>query len=86
MLIKFHKTFEKNFKKLPEQLKKKTILSIKKFSSNPHDPKLRNHGLKGRLLGKRAFWVTGDLRVIFEEFDGYVLVIMLDVGTHNHVY
>jgi addiction module RelE/StbE family toxin len=86
MLIKFHRFFEKNFKKLPEQLKKKTLLSINKFSKNPHDSKLRNHGLKGKLQGKRAFWVTGDVRVVFEQFDNYVLVIMLDVGTHNQVY
>jgi len=86
MLIKFHKLFEKHFKRLPEQLKKKTILSIKKFSANPRNPELRNHALKGRLQGKRAFWVTGDMRIVFEEFDNYVLVIMLDIGTHSQLY
>lgn len=38
------------------------------------------------MKGKRAFSVTGDMRIIFEEFDDYVLVIMLDIGTHAQVY
>jgi len=86
MQIKFHKNFQKRFKKLPPSLKAKTITAIKKFEKNPFGKELKNHPLKGRLSGKRAFSVTGDLRVIFEEKDNYVLVIMLDLGTHNQVY
>jgi len=86
MQIRFHKIFARSFKKLPSDLKKKTISSIKKFAENPHDPKLRNHPLKGKLQGKRSFNVTGDLRIIFEEIDDYVLVIMLDIGTHSRLY
>lgn len=86
MEIRYHKNFLKRFKKLSPNLKDKTISAIGKFTKNPRNPSLRNHALKGRLFGKRAFCVTGDIRVIFEEFDDYVLVIMLDVGTHNQVY
>lgn len=86
MKIRYHRYFLKRFKKLSPDIKEKTITAIGKFSRNPRAPNLRNHALKGRLLGKRAFCVTGDVRVIFEEFDDYVLVIMLDVGTHNQVY
>lgn len=86
MRIKFHKNFDKRFKKLPDKLKKKTISAIRKFAKNPFDPTLRNHALTGNLIGKRAFSVTGDVRIIFEEFDNYVLVIMLDLGTHSQVY
>lgn len=86
MKIRFHKNFEKKFKKLPPELKKKTVSAIEIFMKNPTDPTLRNHQLKGLMKGKRAFSVTGDVRIIFEEIDGYVLVIMLDVGTHNQVY
>lgn len=38
------------------------------------------------MLGKRAISVMGDMRIIFEEFNDYTLVLMLDVGTHNQVY
>jgi addiction module RelE/StbE family toxin len=86
MKIKYHKNFEKRFKKLSAPLKDKTITSIGRFAENPFDERLKNHALKGRLSGKRAFSVAGNVRVIFEEFDGYVLVVMLDVGSHSQVY
>jgi len=86
MEIKFHKSFEKSFKKLPRGLKDKVINAIALFAKNPQDKQLKNHPLKGNLCGKKSFSVTGDLRIIFEEIDNYVLVIMLDVGTRNQVY
>jgi mRNA-degrading endonuclease YafQ of YafQ-DinJ toxin-antitoxin module len=47
---------------------------------------LKNHSLNGHLLGKRAVSAGSDLRIIFEEFNGYTLVIFLDLGKHNRVY
>jgi mRNA-degrading endonuclease YafQ of YafQ-DinJ toxin-antitoxin module len=38
------------------------------------------------LLGKKAISINSDLRIIFEEFDDYTLVVFLDLGTHNRVY
>jgi addiction module RelE/StbE family toxin len=86
MRIRYHKKFEKRFKKLPPSLKKKTISAIRKFVKDPFDKTLANHPLTGKLLGKRAFSVTGDIRIVFEEYNSYVLVIMLDVGSHSQVY
>lgn len=86
MRIKYHKNFEKRFKKLPQKLKEKIIQSIKNFAKNPFYKGLKNHPLSGNLIGKRAFSVTGDVRIIFEEYENYVLVIMLDIGTHSQVY
>lgn len=86
MQLQYHKHFEKSFAKLSPKLKQKVIGAIRKFSINPHDFSLRNHSLTGKLSGQRAFSVTGDMRVVFEEHNNYVLVIMLDVGTHNQVY
>lgn len=86
MEIRYHRNFEKRFKKLSDELKGKTIAAVAKFSKNPFDPVLKNHPLKGQLAGKRAFSVTSGMRVVFEEYENYVLVIMLDVGTHNQVY
>jgi len=85
MKIKYHKKFEKRFKKLSPSLKSKTILAVEKFIKNPSDKTLSNHPLTGKLQGKRAFSVTGDVRVVFEEHDNYVLVVMLDVGGHSQV-
>lgn len=86
MKIKYHKHFEKRFKKLSPSLKENVIAAIEKFTEDPFDKTLKNHQLTGKLKGKRAFSVTGSVRVIFEECDDYVLVIMLDVGTHAQVY
>lgn len=86
MQIRFHKNFEKKIRKFPKKIKGKKFVTLEKFSKNPFDPLLKNHSLSGKLFGKRAFSVSGDLRIIFEEYGNYVLVIMLDVGTHNQVY
>ncbi|MCX6733298.1 MAG: type II toxin-antitoxin system mRNA interferase toxin, RelE/StbE family [Candidatus Peregrinibacteria bacterium] len=86
MKIRFHKNFEKHYKKLQKEDKAKVLAAISKFSENPLDPTLKNHPLHGSIKGKRSFSAANDLRIIFEEFDDYVLVIMLDVGSHNQIY
>ncbi len=86
MNIRYHKNFEKHYKKLQMGEREKVLRAISKFGKDPFDPILRNHPLHGVAEGKRAFSVANDLRIIFEEYDNYVLVIMLDVGTHNQVY
>ena len=86
MKIKYHKQFEKRFKKLPKSLQRKTIASIERFTQDPHNTQLRNHALKGKLKGLRAISVTGDIRIIFREHEGYTVVITLDVGSHAQVY
>lgn len=59
---------------------------LRKFERDPFDPILKNHALTGKFLGQRAFSVTGDIRIVFEEYNNYILVLVLDVGTHNQVY
>lgn len=86
MKIKYHKRFEKQFKKLLPQDKKKVINIVEIFIYDVNHTSLRNHKLKGALAGKRAISVKSDLRIIFEEFDNYTLVIFLDLGKHNRVY
>ncbi len=86
MKIIYHKKFEKNFTKLPQKLRTKIVDRIELFKKDSFDSILKNHALKGPLSDKRAFSVTGDIRVLFEEYDNYVVVVMLDVGIHNQVY
>jgi len=80
------KKFKKQYKKLNPKLKKKTKEVIFLFSNNPHHESLHNHSLGGVLKGKKSISVTADLRIIFEEFNNYTLVIYLDIGTHNRIY
>lgn len=86
MEILFHKNFEKRFKRLSLKLKSNVLKTIEQFQLNPHNPSLKNHGLKGKLEGLRAISVTGDVRIIFKESGNYITVLMLDVGTHSQVY
>jgi len=86
MRIMYRKNYVRRYKKFSPKVKDKINITLKQFKTDPHNPILRNHALKGRLQGKRAFSVTGDVRIIFEEIDNYVVVIMLDVGIHNQVY
>ncbi len=86
MKIKVHRNFKKQFKKLPTEIKTKTQKKILTFSNNPHNPSLNNHSLTGRMKGLRSISVTGDIRIVFEEFDDYILVIFLSIGGHEQVY
>ncbi len=86
MKIDYHKNFQKAFKKLDKKLQNKVIEAISIFQVDARHPSLKNHRLKGRMNGKSAISVTGDLRIVFREFEDYTLVLMLDVGTHNQVY
>jgi addiction module RelE/StbE family toxin len=86
MKIIYHKRFEKQFRKLTPKFKNKVIEVIGIFINDPLNKRLLSHNLKGNLLGKKAISINSDLRIIFEEFDDYTLVVFLDLGTHNRVY
>jgi addiction module RelE/StbE family toxin len=85
--IKRNKNFENNFKKhikpfpkLVKQFSARFDLFIVGERGNP----LNDHVLTGKLKGRRAFPITGDIRVIYEETED--AIIFLDVGTYNQVY
>ena len=86
MKIVFQKPFRKSLEKLAPKLRAKVQEAVLNFTQNPFDRSLHNHPLKGSMVGLRSFSVTGDMRIIFEEYENYTLVLMLDVGTHNQVY
>lgn len=86
MRIVLQKKFEKHYLKFDLRMRAKIDRALVCFKSDPFDPSLGNHALKGEMLGRRAISVTGNVRIIFEEHNDYVLIIMLDVGTHNQVY
>ena len=85
--IKRDRTFEKHFKqrissndKLIGQFKERLALFIAGQLGYP----LHDHALTGRLSGKRAFSVAGDIRVIYVELED--MTVFLDIGSHNQVY
>ena len=86
MKITTHKKFDKAFVKLTSEQRTSVKQAIAAFESNRLDPNLRDHALKGKMKGLRAFSAGWDLRVIYREEGGFITVILLDTGTHAQVY
>lgn len=86
MEIQFHRTFTKHFLRLDKNIQQKVKDAIVQFEQDPFGPKLHNHILHGELFPRRAISVTGDVRLLFLEYNQYALVIFIDVGTHAQLY
>jgi addiction module RelE/StbE family toxin len=85
--IRFTKTFEKSFKKRiisNPNLSKNFAKRLKLFQENPKNPLLRDHALVGTKIDKRAFSISGDIRVVFGVNEDFL--VFYDVGSHNQVY
>ena len=85
--IKRDKTFEKHFKQRissNEKLKKQFKERLSMFMAGALGYPLRDHALAGKLTGKRAFSVAGDIRVIYVELED--VIVFLDIGIQNQLY
>lgn len=83
----FHHNFEKHYKqriKLQPKLVRQFDQRYKLFLSSERGKPLDDHLLSGTLQGRRAFSITGDVRVIYIELEDQI--IFLDIGTHNQIY
>jgi mRNA interferase YafQ len=58
--------------------------ALRRFASDPRDPLLRTHKLKGELRGYWAFTVDDDLRVLFR-WEGEE-AFLVHLGSHDEVY
>lgn len=88
MKIERHPSFKKAYKKRIARDKKlvaQTLERIVLFQQNPKHPLLKDHGLTGAKRQLRAFWVTGDIRIVYYQVS-QDHVILLDIGSHNQVY
>lgn len=86
MKTRTSKTFRKQYAKLSKKQQEKVSDCIRRFKKDPFERRLRNHALKGLMNSQRSISAGGDLRLIFEEYENYTLVLFLDVGSHNQVY
>ena len=85
--IRLTKDFEKSYKKRIEpkrNLRDAYLNRVTAFQSGKRNESLNDHPLKGKMKGKRAFSISGDVRVVYEETEHFY--IFLDVGSHNQVY
>jgi len=81
------KQFEKHYhqrilpnKKLDKQFEERLSLFVRGKRGYP----LNDHELTGKLKGKRAFSITPDIRVVYQETTA--AIIFLDIGAHTQVY
>ncbi len=85
--IRLTKGFEKHYKQRIAPIKNLRgvyLARVSAFHNGERGYPLDDHAIKGKLKGKRAFSIAGDVRVVYEETDG--AIIFLDVGSHNQVY
>ncbi len=85
-------TWDEGFKKIykkkvsnNQDLKKKFWNTLKLFTKNPFNQKLKTHKLRGKLEGLWALSITYDCRLIFK-FIKKDEVLLIDIGEHDEVY
>ena len=84
MLVKFTKSFQKEYKKASQKIKSQFDDRLKIFLVNEFAVVLNNHALTGKYKGHRSINVTGDWRVIYRVSLGIAFFEAL--GTHSQLY
>lgn len=84
MIIRLHKNFEKQYKKLKKSEKDKFKERINIFLTDEFNPILNNHPLKGKYEGYRSINVTGDLRAIYKRAENQAIFVA--VNSHSNLY
>jgi len=82
MIIKISPKFEKNYRRLPENIKEKAKEKEHIFRQEPFNPRLKTHKLSGKDKECWAFWVDDSYRIKFI-FLSNREVLFLNIGRHN---
>lgn len=85
MVINFHRTFQKELKKLAPKLQDRIYERIRLFALSPYDELLHNHPLKGKYKGYRSINISGDFRAVYKILD-WETVVFVRIGTHGQLY
>lgn len=88
MKTKPHSQFIKSYRKRiakDTKLAKKVSERLNLFREDFTNPVLKDHALTGKKSHLRAFWVTGDIRIVYLPVS-VDEVILIDIGSHNQVY
>lgn len=87
MKIVFTTRFNRSYKRLiakNEKLKETVNEKILLFEQNTNHEILKDHPLKGKLYGYRAFSIGYDLRLIYKKIGA--VYVFYDIGTHDDIY
>ena len=88
--IKADKNFIKKYIKLINKnklLEKRIQKTIEQLKENPKHSGLRTHQINDPDFGKVwSSWVHGDLRIFWQYEDDKIIILLLDIGSHDEVY
>jgi addiction module RelE/StbE family toxin len=85
MFIRFHRNFEKQYKKLKIAEKNRFKQRIDVFIKDEFNPILNNHALRGKCKGYRSINVTGDIRAIYKR-EIKNRIIFIAINKHSNLY
>ena len=85
MRIAKAKKFEKQYEKLPSKIQKQFTDRLLLFLDDKNHSLLHVHSLKGEYTGLWSFNVTADIRVVFDDSQEEVL-ILIALGSHSELY
>ena len=85
MLVISSRNFDKAVLRLPAKVKAALKDRLALFMDDPFNAVLNNHGLHGSLRHYRSINITGDYRLIYEEYDD-ATVRLIDIGRHSAMY
>ena len=83
-LVHYHRSFKKQFKRLPRKIHDKFGIKIRIFISDPYSIELDNHPLTGEWLGHRSIDITGDIRAVYRT-EGNVNLFVA-IGSYNQLF
>lgn len=81
MEIIYTRKFLKIYKKIPTKVKVLAENKEKIFRSNPHDSRLKTHGLSGELDGRWSFSINYQYRIVFRYVENDKVQFLV-IGTH----
>ncbi|MBI5135121.1 type II toxin-antitoxin system mRNA interferase toxin, RelE/StbE family [Candidatus Uhrbacteria bacterium] len=85
MRVIYARIFDKQYKKLPQDVRENFKQRRNIFLSSPFDPLLQNHALHGRYAHYRSINITGDYRAVYREW-GDDIIEFAAIGTHAQLY
>jgi len=79
------KNFEKKVVKLSMPIKSAVVERLRLFAEDQFHALLNNHALHGQQKHFRSINITGDYRLIYEQYDADT-VRLIDIDTHSNLY
>ncbi len=85
MKIRFHKNFEKQYKRLNKKEQERARKRLELFLEDPFNSQLNNHPLRGKYTDYRSVNITGDLRAIYK-FINENECLFITIDSHSNLY